>query len=278
MAIHADRAIILRRTPFGESSLVVQVLCAKRGRVHLLAKGAYRTTSRFFAVLDLFDSLDLEWSSRRGADLGLLRSGSLARRRRGPTRDLERYRVALTCLELAELAARPGQPDGALFRLLEDLLDRLDAPQEATPEARGWSPDLALVVFELRFLQNLGLAPALERCAACGGPAPPVAQGRAAFSAGAGGRLCRPCADDARTADRRVGTLPEQVLATADLLSRAELRDPLPSTPISHDLSQRLRDFVGRFLDYHLETRPTSQRPFLSAPNRNAPPAGAPRS
>lgn len=274
MAIHADRALILRRTPFGESSLVVQVLCARRGRVHLMAKGAYRPTSRYFAVLDLFDTLDLEWSSRPGAELGLLRVGSLAARRRGPTLTLDRYRVALTGLELAELAARPGKQDDQLFCLLEGLLDLLDDPQEAS----GWSPDLALVVFELRFLQNLGLAPALEHCAACGGPAAPVSRGRVSFSAGAGGRLCGPCAQEARAAGRRVGTLPEEVLAVANLLASVELVSPLPISPISPDLCERLRDFVGRFLDYHLETRPASHQRFLSVPNRNAPPAGLPRS
>jgi DNA repair protein RecO (recombination protein O) len=223
MAIGSGRALVLRRTPYGESSLVVQLLTEHEGRVHVLAKGAYRPTSRYFAVLDLFDTL-----------------------------------------ELCELAARPGQAEGDLFRLLEDLLDTLDEGPEGPP------PNLTLVVFELRFLQNLGLAPSLERCAACGGEASPVTTGRAAFSASAGGRLCRPHADEARAAGRRVGTMPVEVLdAAAALLSGA------PAPPTTHDLRERLRDFVGRFLDYHLETRPASHRNFLAAPNRNAP---APRS
>jgi len=37
------------------------------------------------------------------------------------------------------------------------------------------------------------------------------------------------------------------------------------------DLALRVRDLLERFLDYHLETRPRSQRQFLAAPNRNAP-------
>jgi len=260
MAIRSGRALILRRTPYGESSLVVQLLTEHAGRVHVLAKGAYRHTSRYFAVLDLFDTLDLEWSTSRSSDLGLLRAGAVGRRRRGLTRDLETYRAGLTGLELCELAARPGQGEGDLFRLLEELLDTLDAGPEACP------PALSLVVFELRFLQNLGLAPSLERCATCGGEASPVAADRAAFSASAGGRLCRSHAEEARAAGRRVGTMPLDVLDTATaLLSGA------PAPPTTHDLRERLRDFVGRFLDYHLETRPASHRRFLAAPNRNAP-------
>lgn len=260
MAIHSDRALVLRRTPYGESSLVVQLLTAREGRVHVLAKGAYRHTSRFYCVLDLFDSLDVEWSSRPGSDLGLLRSGGIARRRRWVTEDLERYRAAVSALELCELAARPGEREEGLFRLTEHFLDALE---ECSWE--GPSPELLSIVFELRFLQNLGLAPSLVRCAACAGDAPPVDEGRAAFSAGAGGRLCRNCAEEARVSGRRVGTMPLDVLDAARLLVEEGLKHP--PTP---ELTERLRDFVGRFLGYHLETRPASHRRFLAAPNRNA--------
>ena len=268
MAVRGDRALILRRTPFGESSLVVQVLTERQGRVHLLAKGAYRHTSSFYCVLDLFDTLELEWHTPRGGELGLLRAGSLVRRRRWITEDLARYQAAGAALELGELAARPGQADAVLFAVLEDLLDALAGTgSEGQPSAT-----LSLVVFELAFLHNLGLAPSLERCAACGGPAPPVGADRAAFSAGAGGRLCRPCAEEARRTGRRVGTIPVDVLAAASRLTR-----PGPYPVLSQDLEDRLRDFVGRFLDYHLETRPASHRRFLAAPNRNAPQRGVPR-
>ena len=268
MAVRSDRALILRRTPYGESSLVVQLLTQRQGRVHLLAKGAYRHTSRFYCLLDLFDTLELEWNTPRGGDLGLLRAGSLVRRRRWITEDLMRYQAAGTALELGELASRPGQVNEELFALTEDLFEAL----ARTGGADEPSPTLALVVFELRFLHNLGLAPALEHCAACGGPAPPVGADRAAFSAGAGGRLCCPCAEEARRGGRRVGTIPVDVLTAASHLAR-----PGPDPVLSPDLLDRLRDFVGRFLDYHLETRPASHRRFLAAPNRNAPERGAPR-
>ena len=267
MAHLRDRALVLRRTPFGESSLVVQVLTRRRGRVHLLAKGAYRPTSRFFCVLDLFDALELEWSQSPRAELALLHAGSVEQRRGRLTADLAAYRAALAVLELVELAARPGQAEEGLFDLCEAALDGLG-------EGRA-PPDLTLVVFELGFLQNLGLAPALETCASCAGPAPPVLEGRAAFSAGAGGRLCRACAEEARAAGRRVGTLPLEVLTTAADLARSSPRAPAHDG-LGRDIRERVRDLVERFLDYHLETRPKSHRAFLSAPNRNAPTAGQP--
>ena len=67
-----DRALLLRRFPYGESSLVCHALSRTHGRVHLLAKGAYRPTSRFYAALDLFDTLELEWNATPGRELAVL--------------------------------------------------------------------------------------------------------------------------------------------------------------------------------------------------------------
>ena len=59
MATREDRALVLGRHPWSESSLVVHALTAGHGRVHLLARGAYRPGSRYFAALDLFDTLEI---------------------------------------------------------------------------------------------------------------------------------------------------------------------------------------------------------------------------
>ncbi len=258
MAVLLDRALLLKRTPFGESSLVVQVLSEHHGRVGILAKGAYRMTSRFFAVLDLCDTLELEWQTTPRSELGALRAASLLVRRAALPRSPRLFRAASTLLELCEITSRSGQPEPELFALATRGLDAL---QRAEPA------DAVLARFELELLALLGLPPALELCAACAGEAAPVdaGQARAAFSAGAGGRLCRRCAEEARAAGRRVGTLPVQVLADARSLSGA------PGASLAPERLVRVRDFVERFLGYHLDVRPKSHASFLAAPNRNAP-------
>jgi DNA repair protein RecO (recombination protein O) len=280
--VRTDQALILRRFHYGESSLVLQVLARGRGRVHLIARGAYRPKSRYYAALDLFDTLELEWSESRGGELQNLREARIERRRARIATDLERFRAATTALELVSLAAREDQPGEELFALLEELLDDLAAL------AAGAGPDRSLARFELRLLGQLGLSPALLACAACGREAP-AAGGetteagevpRAAFSAGAGGRLCAPCAAAARASGRRVGTMPLAVLeAAADLIEpgagRGATMSPSTSPDVGEDPdphgAERVRDLVARFLEYHLESRPRSYRNFLAVPNRNRP-------
>ena len=266
MVLVTDRALLLKRFPYGESSLVAHLCTREHGRAHLIAKGAYRPGSRYFAVLDHLDTLEIVWAPSRTRDLSNLHAGSIPRRRRRISADPRRYFAAMSMLELADLASRPEQSDPDLFDLLEGALDGLE---------EGRAPaDLELVAFELRFLQNLGLGPALHTCAACAGPADPVGHdgSRVAFSAGAGGRLCRACADEARASGRRVGTLPLEVLEAARALLEG---GTAAGAAFSQERVDRVRDFAGRFLDYHLETRPRTHRSFLSAPNRNAPSAAA---
>lgn len=288
----ADRALVLRRFAYSESSLVAHVLTREHGRVHLLARGAYRMQSRFFGVLDLFDELELEWSQSPRRELAELRRGDVARRRKPLREDLARYRAGTAMLELADVGSRPGRPDPELYELLSAGLDRLAGADRA--------PDAALVVFQLAFLQNHGLAPAFARCAACDREAPPTAEDRARawFSAGSGGRLCAACAEDARAGGRRVGTMPVRVLddaaaiaaplregprrsgarrgARADTVrdavrDAAESVSPLPPDPaLSAERLLALRDLSERFLDYHLDSSLKASRRFLAAPNRNA--------
>lgn len=261
MPIATDRALLLRRTPYGESSLVVQALCARHGRVALMAKGAYRSSSRFFALLDLCDTLELEWQTNPRAELCTLLSGSIAARRAAIPLDPRRFAAATSVLELCDITSRSGQPEPELFALAEAALDGLQQGAHA--------PDALLARFELELLRVLGLPPALEQCAACAGEAAAVdaAGSRAAFSAGAGGRLCLRCAEEARGAGRRVGTLPLEVLADARALAQG-------GTPPAAPRLLKVRDFVERFLGYHLDVRPKSHASFLATPNRNAPEQG----
>lgn len=255
-----DRALLLERHPYSESSAVVAVLTRRHGLVRLLARGLHRPKSRFYALLDFFDELELEWSPSKRSELALLQAGQMRVRRQALTKDLPTYRAALALVELAALGSRPGQVETALFDLLSAALDALQNHPD--------DPDQVRIRFQLAFLRQHGLFPALESCAACGKDAPPLDPGgtRAGFSAGAGGRLCAACANEARASGRRVGTMPLDVLLAAAKMGRDE------SVDAPAELMLRVRDFIERFLDYHLETQPRSHREFLAEANRNAPP------
>jgi DNA repair protein RecO (recombination protein O) len=257
-----DEAILLRRFPYSESSLVARVFSREHGKIGLLARGAHRPKSRFYCVLDHFDTLELEWRHQPGRELMELRRGDILTRRAVIATDLETYRAASVACELVDLACPTGQRERGTWERLSRCLDEL---------AQGSRPPLeAVVAFELGFLEEHGLCPALEGCASCGGPAPPPdrSEERACFSASCGGRMCLACSREARDAGRRVGTMPLDVLSAAiQLLRRAPEGERI--TPLSAHLLVRLKDFVERFLDHHLEVRAKARGEFLAADDRN---------
>ena len=251
----SDVALVLRRYAYGESSLVVHALTRDHGRLNLLAKGAYRPKSAYSGVLDLFDTLRVEWRGRPGSDLAVLSAGAIERRRRSVPADLERYDSALSALELAAMGAREGHEERELFALLESCLDALAAGESP--------PSLVGTTFELKFLAAQGLTPALVDCASCGAPPADLAPGSAGvpFAPALGGRLCERCAGEAARDARRC---PVDVLRVADSL----LETPFAQLSRVHLAPQRtaqLRGFVRRFLEYHLESRPRAWGPVQGA-------------
>lgn len=246
----SDVALVLRRFRYGESSLIVHLLTPRFGRVVVLAKGAYRPTSGYCGVLDLFDELEVSWQSSRSSEIAVLRSASVRSRRRGITRDLDRYGAACACVELAGMGSRDAQADPQLFQHVSRCLELLHEGAVA--------PTLLGIAFDLGFLRCMGLEPALERCAACGRDLAGERRRTAPFSFGAGGRLCDGCAAEARHSGRRVEELPRPVLRVA----RSVLESPLEALSRVHldgDLTRDLERFVRRFVEYHLESRPRAR-------------------
>jgi DNA repair protein RecO (recombination protein O) len=246
-------ALLLERFAYGESSLVAHLLTPDHGRVRVLAKGCFRPGSAHYCALDLFDTLEVELAQRAAGELAPLSAARVTRRRAGLARDLARYRCALAHLELAALGAREGHEERALYALAESALERLDAPRA--------DPALERIVFDLAFLQNLGLAPALDACAACGQPLPtrPAPAPRPAWSRAAGGLLCARCAARARASGHALEAPAPAVLAIARAIAGAS-PDRTPSIQMQPAQSSALRAFVEGFLFHHLEQAPRSRR------------------
>lgn len=249
-ARRSQPALCLRRFPYGESSLVLHLLTPEAGRIALLAKGAYRPSSAFFAVFDLFDTLEVRWSGRATRGLGLVTRASLRTRRPDLASDLERYRIALGLLELAHLSAREEHEERALFRWLESSLELLHGGRA--------SPGVVAVAADLALLGANGLAPALGTCASCGRRCE-ERTGGAPFATALGGRLCAGCARPAVARGSAVASLPLNVLRVAESLMVATPA-MLEHIRIEAGLLRRVRAFVEPFLEYHLETRLRSRR------------------
>ena len=185
MAAEKSLAIVIRTTPFGETSSVVTVYCREFGKLRALAKGAWRPKSGFDGALDLLSTCQVLVLRRSSGGLDLLTEAGLDRRFRVGT-SLLAVLGGLHVAELLDALTADADPQPQLFEVARATLWRLS-------DWRGDDAAVAAVVAraQLAILALTGHGPVLERCAECAGRLPDAA--RIAFGMLDGGTLCDRC-------------------------------------------------------------------------------------
>ncbi len=236
MAILESEAIVLRSMDYSETSLIVWLFTRDHGRVHVIAKGARRARSPFEGALEPLVRGELVFYRKRGGDgLDIAKEFDPQDLHLGLRRDLPRlYRGLYLAELLTELSEREAPAPAAYDAAVRALAGL----------ARGelGQIDQTLVRAELELFAAAGLAPSLERCAACGAAAP----GAAAFSAGAGGVLC---ADDARRT-------PDAVAVAAGALKTLRALAAGEAIGVGREVGQAMRGLLDAFVRQHLGKEP----------------------
>ena len=226
--INHQEGVVLRSYPFGEADRVVVLLSPGRGKLRTVARGVRRVKSRLRGRLEPFCRVELVLY--RGRELDLITSVTVVSAHPELRSDLDRLLGASVMVNAADAVAQPEQRSRSLYRLLTESLEILSVT--------GDIPGLT-TAFLLRLAEAVGVAPALERCASCGG-----GRGLARFSFEGGGVVCDRCRP--RGSVRLAGGVTEHLAE----LARADLAE-LPVTTV--DLSRQAMNVACRFLETHLD-------------------------
>ncbi len=139
---------MLRKTRFGDTSLIITWFTLGHGRLKTVVKGALRPKSKFSGVLDLFFECEISFARSLKTELHTLREAALRDAREGLRRDYIRVALASYFVELMELATEPEHAAPELFDLLIRALRHLDEK----PASRR-----ALLHFETELVRLLGI-------------------------------------------------------------------------------------------------------------------------
>ncbi len=153
---------MLRRVAYAESDLIVTVLTSDLGVVSALARSARKSTKRFVGALEPMHTLRVELIERTGSELMTLRDSVIDVPRRQLTADLSRLEAAGRALGWVRRAAPERTPEPDAWRVLTELLDQLDTPDD------GHAPVVHLAACGLRLLSAFGWGLDLERCVVTG--------------------------------------------------------------------------------------------------------------
>jgi len=184
MSVATVPAILLRTSPFSETSLILRFLTPDYGVVSVLARGVRTGASKGRSSLEIFQRGELTFAYTEGKDLHGFREFEPLGSPRGLASDLLRLSGASFLAEIL-LAHMEEAPNEALFLDFVEGVDRI---------AEGPSRDLpgCILAQAWAMLSDFGFPPSLDACLECGGPLP--GNGLARFDRLAGGVRCASCA------------------------------------------------------------------------------------
>ena len=150
--------LILRETPYKESSKILTILTSGHGKLTVTARGAIRRNSKLAAVTGLLAFSEMTLFQNR--DRWTMTEARSIEQFIGLRSDLTLLSLASYFAELVEAVADEDSPNPELLPL---CLNALFALSEELKSA-----DYVKPAFELRLMAASGFAPLLETCMKCG--------------------------------------------------------------------------------------------------------------
>lgn len=226
-----DLAIALRIHPFGNTSRIVVWLSQTHGKLATLVKGSQRERSSFLGQYDLFYTCELLFYAREQRNLHILKECYPVDARASLRNDWRACAVASYAAGVLDRAMPFGPAPAGLHALLADTLDRL--------AARTPGPAF-LPRFELRLLQQLGMAPGWDACTKCRADLRQGAPVR--LDAAHGAALCEACAAGRGAA-----------VSGPALQALRQMRDGHPPPALPERVFREVRTLLGGLLEHHAD-------------------------
>lgn len=161
MATVITEAIVLRRTPFGETSQIAHFMTRRRGRVSLILKGVHRPKDSKGGGVDLLDRCTITYAARRSRSLPPLTERRVLSHHARLRRREDLLRAGHVLVEWVLGLVPEGEPAVGVFDLGISFLEALDA---APPPA---SVPAAIFALQGGMLRMSGFEPVLDRCVQC---------------------------------------------------------------------------------------------------------------
>jgi DNA repair protein RecO (recombination protein O) len=123
------RAILVRKTRWSETSLIITWVTDAFGTLRTSARGALRPNSAFSGKADLFHRAEISFSVSKTTSLHSLREISLMKPFDAPSASYATIAMASYFAELSAAVSPPMQPAPDLHGLLDRALDHLEKNQ-----------------------------------------------------------------------------------------------------------------------------------------------------
>ena len=238
-------ALILRRSDYSETSIVMLLLTREQGCVSVLAKGARRPRHIFEGEIDLLARGQAVILLRPRASMQILTEFSCRERYLGLRKSRGRTIAAHYAAEVAVDASPEGHGEPEIYDLLDQALGGLEHGDVAA----------VLSYFQVHLLRLSGYAPNLRECSMCGTP---IDAATMAYSFIHRGLTCEQC----RFEEDRSTTVSRAAITLIGSLGRGIVSDPA-RVHIPQALACETVTFLAYVIAASFEHEPRMLQPLL---------------
>ena len=242
MAIIKTEAIVLKRWPLRETSLLVNFYTRDSGKVTGELKGVRTDPRKFASPVDIFSYNDIIYYQKKNSSVHLVSQCDLRSAYPRIRSDLRLIGLASSVCELLDGIMAAEDANAQIFALALDCLAELE---------NAGHPEKIMSIFKIKMLSLSGFKPHIDSCVSCGD----VSAGQYRFSMGLGGLLCGRCRQkDTSTRQIFMGTV-----ASIKHIEKNDFRNSL-KLGLNPQIKRELDFVLNSFLDYHLGKRLKSEK------------------
>ncbi len=234
MAIQKTEALVLRRFPIRETSLIAVFFSPTHGKFNGILKGIRKDPKKFASSVDLFTLNEVVFYPSRRSNLHLISQCNLIKYCLSKA-DRRDYWMAGKMMNLVDKVSPANQPNPELFLTLLDCLKQVGRVD----------PALLVRTFRIRLLALVGFRPYIDGCLVC------MRRGMSQvwFSHQEGGLLCDRCKDRDSSAIR----ISPGIVKAMRMIETLPLTKAL-SVKLSWKDEKMLRNIVESFIRYHVSS------------------------
>ena len=155
----STNAIVLKRIPFSDTSIICRAFTEDCGKVTILAKGVLRPKNITGALLEPINHIHIQYYNKSNRDIQILKDASFIQQYPQIRNNLTRIILGLAIVEIIDRTTLDCNPYPVLYRLGWRVLDKLnDASQNF------W---LVFAFFLYQLSIRMGFMPNLKNCSKC---------------------------------------------------------------------------------------------------------------
>jgi len=235
--IEKTDAVILKKYPFRETSLLLVLYTKDFGKIKGIIKGVRGPRGQLGSFPEILTLNRIVFYESKRKEIFYISQCDLVDLFKNIRVDLERIGYATYFAELTDVVSPLRDKNEELFTLLLNSLNLLCSTASAKRITR---------IFEIKLLLILGLMPALDGCVQCGKKTGSDVK----FSLKSGGLLCKACT----SFDREAANISAGTVNFIKHIGRTPY-EKTSRVKVSKEVGEEVEHILRKFLDIHIDKK-----------------------